>query len=199
MARSSNDLVHVLADAFTRQADRALGRGVIQGYVEREDELAVVRGRLRHREQVTRRFGQVTPVLVRYDDFTIDIAENQLVRAAARILRTVPGLDPMVASRLRAVLQRLDDVSDLAHQRRTRAQVCRLLGRVGHGAPDAGLGRQRWRSPLARGALGGLHPTILGQRKPSGAEGQSPTLPTPLFAFGWPWMTGGAMAVASIS
>lgn len=93
----------------------------------------------------------------------------------------------------------LDDVSDLAHQRRTRAQVCRLLGRVGHGAPDAGLGRHRWRSPLARGALGGLHPTSLGQRKPSGAEGQSPTLPTPLFAFGWPWMTGGAMAVASIS
>ena len=110
---SAADLVHVLADAFTRQADRALARGVIQGYVEREDELAVVRGRLRHREQVTRRFGQVTPVLVRYDDFTIDIAENQLVRAAARILRTVPGLDPMVASRLRAVLQRLDDVSDL--------------------------------------------------------------------------------------
>ncbi len=62
---SAADLVHVLADAFTRQADRALGRGVIQGYVEREDELAVVRGRLRHREQVTRRFGQVTPVLVR--------------------------------------------------------------------------------------------------------------------------------------
>ena len=107
------DLVHVLADAFVRQADRALGRGVIQGYVERDDELAVVRGRMRYREQVTRRFGQITPLLVRYDDFTIDVAENQLVRAAAKILRTVPGLDPIVTRKLRAIMQRLDDVSDL--------------------------------------------------------------------------------------
>lgn len=107
------DLVHVLADAFVRQADRALGRGVIQGYVERDDELAVVRGRMRYREQITRRFGQITPLLVRYDDFTIDIAENQLVRAAAKLLRTVPGLDPVVARGLRAIMQRLDDVTDL--------------------------------------------------------------------------------------
>ena len=110
---TADDLVHVLADAFVRQADRALGRGVIQGYVERDDELAVVRGRLRHREQVTRRFGQITPLLVRYDDFTIDVPENQLVRAAAKELRCVPGLDPGVASRLRAITQRLDEVSDL--------------------------------------------------------------------------------------
>jgi len=110
---TANDLVHVLADAFARQADRALGRGVIQGYVERDDELAVVRGRLRYREQVTRRFGQITPLLVHYDDFTIDIAENQLVRAAAKVLRMVPGLDPIVARSLRSIVQRLDDVSDL--------------------------------------------------------------------------------------
>lgn len=107
------DLVHVLAEAFVRQADRALGRGVIQGYVERDDELAVVRGRLRYRDQVTRRFGQITPLLVRYDDFTIDIAENRLVRAAAKLLRTVPGLDPVVARALRTIMQRLDDVTDL--------------------------------------------------------------------------------------
>ena len=110
---TATDLVHVLAGAFVRQADRALGRGVIQGYVERDGELAVVRGRMRYREQVTRRFGQITPLLVRYDDFTIDVAENQLIRAAAKILRTVPGLDPIVTRNLRAIMQRLDDVSDL--------------------------------------------------------------------------------------
>ena len=68
---------------------------------------------MRYREQVTRRFGQITPLLVRYDDFTIDVAENQLIRAAAKILRTVPGLDPIVTRNLRAIMQRLDDVSDL--------------------------------------------------------------------------------------
>jgi len=110
---TATDLAHVLADAFVRQADRALGRGVIQGYVERDDELAVVRGRMRYREQVTRRFGQITPLLVRYDDFTIDVVENQLVRAAAKVLGKVPGLDPVVARRLRSIVQRLDDVSGL--------------------------------------------------------------------------------------
>ncbi|MEO6122870.1 MAG: hypothetical protein ABIR32_04110 [Ilumatobacteraceae bacterium] len=68
--------------AFARQADRALDRGVIQGYVERDDELAVVRGRMRYREQVTRCFGQITPLLVRYDDSTIDVAENQRLRSS---------------------------------------------------------------------------------------------------------------------
>lgn len=107
------DLVHVIAEAFARQADRALGRGVMHGYVPVDDELAVVRGRLRTTEQVTRRFGQVTPLLVTYDEFTPDIAENQILRAAARVLRRVPRLDPIVARHLRAIVDRLDGVTDL--------------------------------------------------------------------------------------
>lgn len=110
---ADSDLVHVVAEAFTRQADRALGRGVIHGYVAVDDELAVVRGRLRPTEQVTRRYGQITPLLVTYDEFTPDIAENQLLRAAARVLRRVPGLSPVVARHLRAVVDRLDGVTDL--------------------------------------------------------------------------------------
>lgn len=85
------DLVYVIAEAFARQADRALGRGVIHGYVAMDDELAVVRGRLRAAEQVTRRYRQITPLLVTYDEFTPDIPENQLLRAAARVLQRVPG------------------------------------------------------------------------------------------------------------
>jgi len=110
---TTDGLVHVLADAFARQAERTLRRGVLQDYVQRDGELAVVRGRLREREQLTRRFGQVTPLLVRYDDFTIDIVENQLMRAAAQVLRHVPGIDPAVARRLRAITVLLDGVSDL--------------------------------------------------------------------------------------
>lgn len=57
-------IVNVTPDSFSdggqfldhRHAiDHGLGRGVILGYVERDDELAVVRGRMRYREQVTRR------------------------------------------------------------------------------------------------------------------------------------------------
>jgi len=107
------DLVPVIAEAFARQADRALGRGVVHGYVEHDDELAVVRGRLRTTEQLTRRYGQITPLLVRYDEFTPDIAENQLLKAAALVLRHVPGLDPAVARHLRIITDRLSGVTDL--------------------------------------------------------------------------------------
>jgi 5-methylcytosine-specific restriction enzyme subunit McrC len=110
---TESDLVHVIAESFARQADRALGRGVVHGYVEYDDELAVVRGRLRMTEQLTRRYGQITPLLVRYDEFTPDIAENQLLKAAARVLLRVPGLSPAVARHLRVVTDRLAGVSDL--------------------------------------------------------------------------------------
>lgn len=50
---------------------------------------------------------------MRYDDFTIDIAENQLVKAAAVTMQRIPGLDPLVARRLRAIIHRLDEVGDL--------------------------------------------------------------------------------------
>ncbi|CAN5662008.1 hypothetical protein BH24ACT5_BH24ACT5_26510 [soil metagenome] len=62
---------------------------------------------------MTRRFGQITPLLVRHDDFAIDVAENQLVRAAADVLRRVPDLDTSTARRLHAVTHRLDDVTRL--------------------------------------------------------------------------------------
>ncbi len=107
------DLVPAIAEAFARQADRALGRGVVHGYIEHDDELAVVRGRLRTTEQLTRRYGQTTPLLVRYDEFTPDIAENQLLKAAARVLRHVPGLDPAIARHLRIITDWLQGVTDL--------------------------------------------------------------------------------------
>jgi 5-methylcytosine-specific restriction enzyme subunit McrC len=107
---TSADLVHVLAEAFARQADRALGRGVLHGYVELDDELSVVRGRLRATELVTRRFGQLTPLLVRYDEFTPDVPENQIIRTAARVLRRLPGVSPTTARHLRVLDDRLDGV-----------------------------------------------------------------------------------------
>ncbi|WP_051062185.1 McrC family protein [Ilumatobacter nonamiensis] len=110
---SAAGLVHVIAESFARQADRALGRGLIHGYVERDDELAVVRGRLRSTEQVTRRFSQITPLLVRYDDFTPDVAENRILKAASRVLHTLPDLDAQVRRQLRTILDRLAAVTDL--------------------------------------------------------------------------------------
>lgn len=105
------DLVPALAHAFADQAERALDRGLVQGYVEVDDSLTVLRGRLRDQDQLRRRFGIAVPLLVRFDDYTADIAENQLLRAAAELLLRLPGVAPRTRARLRRVRQDLADIT----------------------------------------------------------------------------------------
>ena len=79
-------LPDVLALALASAAGRAFSRGLLHGYRTEEEALHTVRGRIRFNEQIRRRFGFPLPVEVRYDDFTDDILENRLVKAAARRL-----------------------------------------------------------------------------------------------------------------
>ncbi len=106
-----SDFVTAVADAFATAAESALGRGLIQGYREVEDALPVLRGRLREQEQLRRQYGIAIPVLVRYDDYTVNIAENQIVHTAVdRLLRT-PGLRDSTMRRLRKVRMNLAEVT----------------------------------------------------------------------------------------
>jgi 5-methylcytosine-specific restriction enzyme subunit McrC len=108
-----DDLLPALAETLGRQIDRALQQGLLQGYRVHEDSAPVLRGRLREADQLRRRFGVPLPVEIRYDEFTTDIPENQLLRAAAeRMLRT-PGIDIDARRRLRHALSRLSDVTVL--------------------------------------------------------------------------------------
>ena len=76
-------LPDTLALALVSAARRAFSRGLLHGYQRREEALHTVRGRIRFSEQIRRRFGVPLPVEVRYDEFTDDILENRLVKAAA--------------------------------------------------------------------------------------------------------------------
>lgn len=97
------DLPEALADAFVRLATRALEQGLLKGYQTVEETLPVLRGRIREADQLRRRWGRSIPLEVRYDEFTVDIAENRLLLAAVeRLLRT-----PRIGVRHRAGLQRL--------------------------------------------------------------------------------------------
>lgn len=97
------DLPDALADAFIRLARRALDQGLLKGYVTVDDSLPVLRGRIREADQLRRRWGRAIPLEVRYDDHTVDIAENQVLLAAAETLLRTPRVDV----RHRAALQRL--------------------------------------------------------------------------------------------
>lgn len=109
-----DELLPGLAEAFGRFASRAVEQGVLQGYRTIRDTLPVLRGRLLASEQMTRLYGLPVPVAVEYDDFTVDIAENQLLLAAALRLLTVPRISEVARRRLQRLWQTLSDVSVLS-------------------------------------------------------------------------------------
>ena len=85
--REDVSLPDTLALALLAAARRAFARGLLYGYRAEEDALYTVRGRIRFDEQIRRRFGVPLPVEVGWDEFTDDILENRLVKAAALRLR----------------------------------------------------------------------------------------------------------------
>ncbi|WP_121258978.1 McrC family protein [Nocardioides ferulae] len=95
------DLSAVLARMFVLEAEHALAAGPLRGYRTEDQTLPVLRGRLRLRDQYLRRFGQLSPLEVTVDEWTVDTAENQLIRSAALALLALPGLTPGVETGLR--------------------------------------------------------------------------------------------------
>lgn len=104
------DLLPALAETLCRQMERALGPGVLQGYVTRDDALTVLRGRPRLSDQFARRPGMLLPLEVSYDEYSADITENRLLRSAIRRMLTVPRLPLGKRARLGHLDGRLDGV-----------------------------------------------------------------------------------------
>lgn len=105
------DLLTVVVDAFERLTTRALRLGLVQGYRTREEALATVRGRIREADQLRRHPGRALPIEVRYDDFTVDTAENRLLRSAVSVGRRLRGLPPQLRYRLAHLDARFTDVA----------------------------------------------------------------------------------------
>lgn len=107
------DLWPAMAQVFVRQAEKALERGVLQGYRTEESAQLVMRGRLREADQLRARAGLPIPLEVRFDEYDNDIPENQLLRAAAERLVRMPDIPTSITRRLRHTIGRLADVSRL--------------------------------------------------------------------------------------
>ena len=108
-----DSLVPAIAQALWRQAERALRHGLLQGYRTVEESSYVLRGRLRESDQMRRHYGQVIPMEIRHDDFTVDVAENRILLAAITRMLTVPRVDEGSQRRLAQLRVRLADVTTL--------------------------------------------------------------------------------------
>lgn len=107
------DLWPALAESLARLTERATGRGVLQGYRTAEEPLRTMRGRIRMSDQMSRHPGQMIPIEVTYDEFTVDIPENQILRTAIRRMLSVPRLSPEARARLTHLDGRMAEVTVL--------------------------------------------------------------------------------------
>ena len=104
---------------FAATAEQALRTGPIRGYRRLEEASSVVRGRLRLGEQLARG-GLPMPVLIAREEYDIDVTENRVLHAAARLLSRLPLVATTVRARLRRVIRLLDGVTPILDFRSLR-------------------------------------------------------------------------------
>jgi 5-methylcytosine-specific restriction enzyme subunit McrC len=109
----SADLVPAIAAALWRQLARAIHQGLLPGYVTVEEASPVLRGRLRESAQLAARHGLPLPLEIQHNEFTVDIAENQILRTAAERMLLVPRVDDESRRMLRRLLRDFADVSSI--------------------------------------------------------------------------------------
>ncbi len=114
----ADDLVEALVAAFVRHVRTAIGKGVLQGYRTTDETSLTLRGRLRVGDQLRRRFAAVPPAEVTYDDFTVDIEVNRLLRAATRRLLRLRLRSERSRHALRGIDARLDGVEVVGYDSR---------------------------------------------------------------------------------
>lgn len=90
-----DDLADLICLLLAEEARSVIRRGVIRDYREVEDSVGVLRGRLRHRDQMARRYNQVQTLECRFDEYDADVADSQLLAAglsAARLVAKAPDI-----------------------------------------------------------------------------------------------------------
>lgn len=111
---ADEELLPALARLFAGQADAALRQGLIKGYRSVDETALIMRGRVRMCEQARRHHGRLMPLETTYDEFTEDIAENQLLRTAGeRLLRMPSGIPDAVRTRLLRLRAQLTEVTPI--------------------------------------------------------------------------------------
>ncbi len=104
------DLVTLL---FTSATEQVVRQGLMSGYIEREENLMMARGRILADRQILERFGQLDRIVCRFDEFDHDIDENRLLLVALTVARrrTLSSAVHRRVTRIQTVLEPVCDSS----------------------------------------------------------------------------------------
>lgn len=104
------DLFEAIANGFSWHALRLLERGLLRGYVWIDERRRDLRGRIRFGDQISRSALPI-PVEVSYEDYTADIAENRILKAATMVLLRLPRVPRATRRQLLVLRATLDEVT----------------------------------------------------------------------------------------
>lgn len=104
-------LIEVLIAAFAQRLLRELRRGLDRSYIRREENLAVVKGKLLIAAHIKHNAVRRDRVFVAHEDFVSDTPINRILKATCRRLLPVAAM-PSTQQRLRECLIDLGDVED---------------------------------------------------------------------------------------
>jgi 5-methylcytosine-specific restriction enzyme subunit McrC len=81
-----DELLEFIARYFTARVEERIDHGLYRAYVEREENLAVVRGRILFNEDVRHNYALRHRTYCWYSEFTWDVPENQILRQVVYLL-----------------------------------------------------------------------------------------------------------------
>ena len=106
-----DDLFEFLVEMFIRQVGGLARQGIHRGYREAEENAPTLRGRLLLGEHLRRNAIQPVWFAQRFDDFTADLLENRILKAALWQLNGAVYERPELRRRVRRTLSAFSDVT----------------------------------------------------------------------------------------
>jgi 5-methylcytosine-specific restriction enzyme subunit McrC len=108
-----NRVENLLGAVLDAAVGHLIRRGLDRGYRAIVEEERAIRGKLLMGPTVKRDLLPLGRAVCEYDELTLDVPHNRVLKAAMRALLSVPTLDRAIAGRLRRHAERFRDVSDL--------------------------------------------------------------------------------------
>jgi 5-methylcytosine-specific restriction enzyme subunit McrC len=109
---TSRDLLAALSQFFARALQQATATGLLRSYRVEQTGLVALRGRIDLPEQI-RHPARASTIACTFDEYTADVIENRLLKAATRRLLRVPGVPADARRLLRQALAAFEEVADV--------------------------------------------------------------------------------------
>lgn len=107
------DLPNLFARLLVNGANKLVRRGLDRGYQSFVEETRAPRGRMLIDSIIKSQSMRRGAVICAFDELTVDVPQNQVLKATARTLARTRGIDGELARELGVLVQKLAQVSDI--------------------------------------------------------------------------------------